>query len=140
MFLRLGQGRSSSAACLTNCSGRRRSKAVSSSVSATSSQPGLAVSVGQSVSGASGFPYPRFFGHDYHPIVEPLETFRALETQAKCPPAKAGDHLMRMTINAFRYVADARDMGALVPGYGEPEENPFKREARVHAGRDAAAP
>lgn len=25
---------------------------------------------------------------------------------------KAGEHLMRMTVNAFRYMADARDKGA----------------------------
>ena len=51
---------------------------------------------------------------------------------------KAGDHLMRMTINAFRYMADARDKGALVPDYEVPEDNPFKRVARVHGGTDAA--
>jgi hypothetical protein len=52
---------------------------------------------------------------------------------------KAGDHLMRMTVKAFRYMADARDKGALVPDYAVPEENPFKREARLHGAKDAAA-
>ena len=83
--------------------------------------------------------FPLFFGLDYHAIVEPLEKFRTPETQARYPAMKAGEHLMRMTVNAFRYMADARDKGALVPEYEVPEENPFKREARVHGHQDATA-
>lgn len=37
---------------------------------------------------------------------------------------------MRMSVGAFRYMADARDKGELVPDYDVPEENPFKREAK----------
>jgi hypothetical protein len=43
---------------------------------------------------------------------------------------KAGEHLMRMSINAFRYMAEAKAKGELVPDYEVPEENPFKREAK----------
>jgi hypothetical protein len=43
---------------------------------------------------------------------------------------KAGEHLMRMSINAFRYMADARAKGVFTPDYEVPEENPFKREAK----------
>jgi isopenicillin N synthase-like dioxygenase len=89
--------------------------------------------------GRERFSFPLFFGLDYHSIVEPLEKFRTPETEAKYPPMKAGEHLMRMTVNAFRYMADARDKGALTPEYAVPEENPFKREARVNGGPDAAA-
>ena len=46
------------------------------------------------------------------------------------PPLKAGEHLMRMTIPSFRYMADAQDRGELVPDYEVPEENPFKRVAK----------
>ena len=81
-------------------------------------------------SGNERFSFPLFFGLDYHAIVEPLEKFRTLETIKKYPPMKAGDHLMRMSINAFRYMADARDKGDLIPEYEVPDENPFKREAR----------
>ncbi len=52
---------------------------------------------------------------------------------------KAGEHLMRMTVNAFRYMADAKEKGAPVPEYEVPEENPFKRDARVQGATDAPA-
>jgi isopenicillin N synthase-like dioxygenase len=81
--------------------------------------------------GRERYSMPLFFGLDYHAIVEPLEQFRTPETLAKYPPIKAGEHLMRMTVNAFRYMADAREKGAFTPDYDVPEENPFKREARV---------
>ena len=81
-------------------------------------------------SGKERYSAPLFFGLDYHAIVEPLEKFRTPETIAKYPPMKAGDHLMRMSVNAFRYMADAYAKGELVPDYDIPEENPFKREAK----------
>ena len=66
-------------------------------------------------------------------MVEPLEKFRTPETIAKYPPIKAGDHLMRMSVNAFRYMADARAKGVFVPDFDVPEENPFKRTAKTAA-------
>ena len=83
--------------------------------------------------GTERYSFPLFFGLDYHAIVEPLEKFRTPETIAKYPPIKAGDHLMRMSVNAFRYMADARAKGELVPDYDVPEDNPFKREAKPAA-------
>lgn len=80
--------------------------------------------------GKERYSMPLFFGLDYHAVVEPLEKFRTPETVAKYPPMKAGEHLMRMSVNAFRYMADARAKGELVPEYEIPEENPFKREAK----------
>ena len=85
-------------------------------------------------SGNERYSFPLFFGLDYHAVVEPLERFRTPEALEKYPPMKAGEHLMRMSINAFRYMADARAKGALVPDFDVPEENPFKREAKP-AGR-----
>jgi hypothetical protein len=43
-----------------------------------------------------------------------------------------------MTVNAFRYMADAREKGALMLEYDVPEENPFKREARTIGGTNTA--
>ncbi|MFK7752968.1 MAG: isopenicillin N synthase family dioxygenase [Sedimentitalea sp.] len=83
--------------------------------------------------GHERYSFPLFFGLDYHAIVEPLEKFRTPETIAKYPPIKAGDHLMRMSVNAFRYMADARAKGDLVPDFEVPEENPFKRVAKTAA-------
>jgi isopenicillin N synthase-like dioxygenase len=83
--------------------------------------------------GTERYSFPLFFGLDYHAVVEPLEKFRTPETIAKYPPIKAGDHLMRMSVNAFRYMADARAKGDLVLEFDVPEENPFKREARTAA-------
>jgi isopenicillin N synthase-like dioxygenase len=80
--------------------------------------------------GKERYSMPLFFGLDYHTVVEPLEIFRTPETEAKFTPMKAGDHLMRMSVNAFRYMADAYANGDLVPDYDVPEENPFKREAK----------
>ena len=82
-------------------------------------------------SGRERYSVPLFFGLDYHATVQPLEKFRTPEALEKYPPFKAGEHLMRMSIPAFRYMADAREKGVLVPDYEVPEENPFKREARA---------
>ncbi|MGA9435565.1 MAG: hypothetical protein WBV62_15130, partial [Roseobacter sp.] len=70
---------------------------------------------------------------DYDAIIEPLEKFRTPETIAKYPPMKAGDHLMRMSVHAFRYMAEAKEHGVFTPDYEIPEENPFKREAKEPA-------
>ena len=80
--------------------------------------------------GRERYSIPLFFGLDYHAVVEPLEKFRTPEAIARYPAMKAGDHLMRMSVNAFRYMADAREKGILVPDYEVPEESPFHREAR----------
>ena len=85
--------------------------------------------------GAERYSFPLFFGLDYHTIVQPLEKFRTPEALAKYPPFKAGDHLMRMTVNAFRYMADAHEKGLFEMDIDVPEENPFKREARTVAAR-----
>ena len=81
--------------------------------------------------GEERYSCPLFFGLDYHAVVQPLEKFRTPEALEKYPPMKAGEHLMRMSVNAFRYMADARDKGVFVPDYDVPEENPFKREAKA---------
>lgn len=73
---------------------------------------------------------PLFFGLDYHTVVEPLEKFRTPETLEKYRPMKAGDHLVRMSVNAFRYMADAHEKGIFSLDFEVPEENPFKREAK----------
>ena len=83
--------------------------------------------------GRERYSMPLFFGLDYHATIEPLEKFRTPETVAKYPPMKAGDHLMRMSVNAFRYMAEARAKGVFTPDYEVPDENPFKREARQPA-------
>lgn len=83
--------------------------------------------------GRERYSIPLFFGLDYHAVVEPLSKFRTPETLAKYPPIKAGDHLMRMTVNAFRYMADARAKGVFSTDYEVPDENPFKRDARPAA-------
>ncbi|QHQ36943.1 isopenicillin N synthase family dioxygenase [Algicella marina] len=83
--------------------------------------------------GRERYSVPLFFGLDYHAVVEPLAKFRTPEVVAKYPPMKAGEHLMRMSISAFRYMADAKAKGELVPDYEVPEENPFKREAKQTA-------
>ncbi len=80
--------------------------------------------------GHERYSMPLFFGLDYDSIVEPLEKFRTPETLKKYPPLKAGEHLMRMTVPSFRYMADAKENGDMVLDYEVPEENPFKREAR----------
>lgn len=83
--------------------------------------------------GRERYSAPLFFGLDYHTVVEPLKKFRTPETVAKYPPMKAGEHLMRMSISAFRYMHEAYAHGVLVPDYEVLEENPFKREAREPA-------
>jgi hypothetical protein len=49
------------------------------------------------------------------------------------------EHLMRMTVNAFRHMANARDKSALVAEYDLREEKPFKRANRISESKDAAA-
>ncbi|MEM7753402.1 MAG: 2-oxoglutarate and iron-dependent oxygenase domain-containing protein [Pseudomonadota bacterium] len=83
--------------------------------------------------GKERYSMPLFFGLDYHATVEPLEKFRTPETIAQYPPMKAGDHLMRMSVTAFRYMAEAKEAGVFTPDYEIPDENPFKREAREPA-------
>lgn len=83
--------------------------------------------------GRERYSVPLFFGLDYHTIVQPLEKFRTPEALAKYPPMKAGDHLMRMTVQAFRYMAEAHAKGAFALDFEIPRENPFKREARLPA-------
>ena len=83
--------------------------------------------------GKERYSMPLFFGLDYHAIIEPLEKFRTPETVEKYPPIKAGDHLMRMSINAFRYMSEARSKGVFTPDFEVPDENPFKREAKEPA-------
>ena len=89
-------------------------------------------------SGRERYSFPLFFGLDFHALVEPLEKFRTEDTLAKYPPMKAGEHLMRMSINAFRYMASAKEAGELIPDFEVPDENPFKRVAK-DSGSDAAA-
>lgn len=80
--------------------------------------------------GRERYSFPLFFGLDYHAVVEPLEQFRTPETIAKYPPMKAGEHLARMSIKAFRYMAEAHEKGDLVIDYDIPDQNPFKRVAK----------
>ncbi|AXS38976.1 2-oxoglutarate and iron-dependent oxygenase domain-containing protein [Breoghania sp. L-A4] len=61
--------------------------------------------------GRERYSFPLFFGLDYDAVVEPLPKFRTPETLAKYPPIAAGEHLMRMTVHAFRYIADAHAKG-----------------------------
>ncbi len=81
--------------------------------------------------GRERYSFPLFFGLDYHAVVEPLEKFRTPETLAKYPPLKAGEHLMRMTVRGFRYLADGHAKGEIPLDYEVPEVNPFKREAKA---------
>ena len=81
--------------------------------------------------GKARYSFPLFFGLDYHAEIRPLEKFRTPEVEAKYPPMKAGQHLMQMTVNGFRYLRDGVDKGAISLDYEIPEENPFKREAKV---------
>lgn len=91
-------------------------------------------------SGRERYSFPLFFGLDYHAVVEPLEKFRTPQTLEKYPPMKAGDHLMAMSINGFRYMNEAKEAGLFEPDYEVPEENPFKREAKTPvAGRNATS-
>lgn len=80
--------------------------------------------------GKERYSMPLFFGLDYHTVVEPLEKFKTPETIAKYPPMKAGDHLMRMSVKTFRYMADALEHGEFVPDYEVLDESPFMREAK----------
>jgi isopenicillin N synthase-like dioxygenase len=80
--------------------------------------------------GNERYSFPLFFGLDFHAVVEPLEKFRTPEVVAKYPAMKAGEHLMQMSIKAFRYMDDAYQKGELVPNYEVPEKNRFAREAR----------
>lgn len=80
--------------------------------------------------GRERYSFPLFFGLDYDAVVQPLEKFRTPEVDAKYPPMKAGDHLMRMSVGGFRYLKEAADKGVFTPDYEIPDENPFKREAK----------
>ncbi|WP_417674890.1 isopenicillin N synthase family dioxygenase [Roseibium sp.] len=80
--------------------------------------------------GRERYSMPLFFGLDYDAVVEPLPKFRTPETIEKYPPIKAGEHLMRMTVNAFRYMADAYAKGKIKLDYDVPDDNPFKRKAK----------
>lgn len=81
-------------------------------------------------SGRERYSIPLFFGLDYHAVIEPLPKFRTPETLAKYPPIKAGEHLMRMSVKAFRYMADALDKGELPLDFDVPDRNPFARPAK----------
>ncbi|MEM1343838.1 MAG: 2-oxoglutarate and iron-dependent oxygenase domain-containing protein [Pseudomonadota bacterium] len=80
--------------------------------------------------GAERYSFPLFFGLDYDTVVEPLPAFRTEAALAKYPPFKAGDHLMRMSCTAFRYMMDAHRAGTFTLDVEVPDESPFKREAR----------
>lgn len=81
--------------------------------------------------GKPRYSFPLFFGLDYHAIVQPLEKFRTAETAAKYPPIKAGDHLMRMSIPTFRYMADLVEKNELQTDFSILEESPFARKAKT---------
>ena len=49
------------------------------------------------------------------------------------------EHLMRMTVNAFRYMANERDKSALEAECDVREEKPFKQANRISESKDAAA-
>ncbi|WP_422038632.1 isopenicillin N synthase family dioxygenase [Roseibium sp.] len=83
--------------------------------------------------GRERYSMPLFFGLDYDAVVEPLPKFTTAETAEKYPPIKAGDHLMRMTVGAFRYISDAVDNGEIELDFAVPESNPFKRPAKTIA-------
>ncbi|MEM8797488.1 MAG: 2-oxoglutarate and iron-dependent oxygenase domain-containing protein [Pseudomonadota bacterium] len=87
--------------------------------------------------GRERYSFPLFFGLDYDTLVEPLPQFSTPETRAKYPPIKAGDHLVRMTVNTFRYMHDAHQKGEFSLDFDVPDENPFKREGKV-IGEDQA--
>ena len=80
--------------------------------------------------GRERYSFPLFFGLDYHATVEPLIN-RTPDVLAKYPPMKAGEHLMRMSVKAFRYMAEAHAKGDLTLDFEVPEANPFKRAAKV---------
>ncbi len=80
--------------------------------------------------GRERFSIPLFFGLDYHAVIEPLGPYRTPETVAKYPPIKAGEHLMRMSVKAFRYMAEAREKGEMTLDFEVPEKNPFARPAK----------
>ncbi len=87
--------------------------------------------------GRERYSFPLFFGLDYHALVEPLARFATPELAAKYPPIKAGDHLMRMSVKAFRYMHEAFEHGQIELGVEVPEKNPFKRAAKVIEASDA---
>ena len=80
--------------------------------------------------GKARYSFPLFFGLDYHTEVRTLDQFRTAKTDEKYPPMMAGEHLMRMTVGGFRYLADAHAKGAIELPFDVPDENPFKREAK----------
>jgi isopenicillin N synthase-like dioxygenase len=80
--------------------------------------------------GKARYSFPLFYGLNYHSVVQPLAKFSNAETIKRYPPMVAGEHLMRMSANGFRYIRDGVDRGTINLGYEIPEENPFKREAK----------
>lgn len=80
--------------------------------------------------GNERYSFPLFFGLDYHTVVETLEEFKTPENSDQYPPIKAGQHLMRMTVNTFRYMHDAYKSGEFDLGVEVPEISPFAREAK----------
>ena len=81
--------------------------------------------------GRERYSFPLFFGLDYHAEVQPLPACSTPETRKQYPTIKAGDHLMRMSVKAFRYMYEARKNGDIVLDVEVPENNPFKRVAKV---------
>lgn len=80
--------------------------------------------------GNERYSFPLFFGLDYDTVVQPLPAFRDPEALTRYPPFKAGDHLMRMTCTAFRYMNEAYRSGEFALDLEVPDENPFARKAR----------
>ncbi|MFK7854235.1 MAG: isopenicillin N synthase family dioxygenase [Granulosicoccus sp.] len=80
--------------------------------------------------GKERYSFPLFFGLDYHTVVETLEEFKTPDSIEKYPPIEAGQHLMRMTVNTFRYMHEAYKHGEFDLGVEVPEESPFARDAK----------
>jgi isopenicillin N synthase-like dioxygenase len=80
--------------------------------------------------GRERYSFPLFFGLDYHTTVQPLPRFRTSEALEKYPPFKSGEHLMRQTVGAFRYMAEAYHHGLIPDELGVTFKNPFEREAK----------
>lgn len=80
--------------------------------------------------GKERFSFPLFFGLDYHSVVEPLERFKNEASVSRYPAMVAGEHLMRMSVNGFRYMHDGVTKGEIALGYEIPDVSPFKREAK----------
>lgn len=79
-------------------------------------------------SGRERFSMPLFFGLDYHTVVQPAPKFRTPEAVEKYKPFVAGQHLMAMTMEGFRYLQRLRDQGLMRPAFLGETEALFKRE------------